>query len=214
MNVPLTNMKVRGAALLTKIFYALIIMLLPLSGGTAHAQEMSPEKRELIKELLVVMDAKKNAVSIMDAMAEQLQKATLGALEQAAERDTTLTAAQRAEKLRASVEASQRSADRFRELFNQRVNYAQVIEEVSYELYDKHFTVEDLRHLVAFHKTATGQKLIHILPRLVSESMTKTGERLTPVVQAIAQEIMEEELKRAEAAASPVNKAPRRRRRR
>jgi hypothetical protein len=198
--------------LFAKIFYALIIILLPLSAATSHAQETSPEKRELIKELLVVMDAKKNAVSIMDSTAEQFQKAALSTLEQAVERDTSLTAAQRAEKLRATVEASQRSADRFRELFNQRANYSQVIEEVSYELYDKHFTVEDLRHLIAFHKTATGQKLISIMPRLFSESMAKTSERLTPIMQAIAQEIMEEELIRA-AAASPVKKAPRRRRR-
>jgi hypothetical protein len=83
---------------------------------------------------------------------------------------------------------------------------------VSYELYDQHFTVEDLRHMIAFYKTATGEKLISIMPRLFSESMAKISERLTPIVQAISQEIMEEELKRAEAA-SPVKKAPRRRRR-
>jgi hypothetical protein len=198
--------------LFTKIFYTLLFILLPLSGAASYAQEMSPEKRELIKELLVVMEAKKNAGLILDSMTDQIQQDMLRTLEESAARDKSLTAAQRAERQRAAVAGAQRSADRFRELFNQRVNYSQVVEEISYEVYDKHLSTDDLKYMLAFYKSATGQKIIKIMPQLFAESMAKTSERLTPVVQAISQEIADEELKRTERA-SPVNKAPRRKRR-
>ena len=188
-----------------KIFYSLIFILLPLCGANSYGQEVASEKRELIRELLVVMEASKNATAIMDSMTDQMQKDILERLNRATENDRSLTNAQRAERQRASTESAQRSADRFRELFKQRVNYGQLVEELSYEVYDKYLTADELRYLLTFYKSETGQKITGILPQIASESMMRFSERLTPVLQQIMQEIFEEEQNRIESL-SPANK--------
>jgi len=182
--------------LFAKIFHTLVFILLPLCGANSYAQEVPSEKRDLIRELLVVMDARRNAVVIMDSISDQMQKDMLATLNRQAEGDSSLTAAERAEKQRAVAESARRSGDRFRELFKQRVDYAQLVEEVSYEAYDKHLTVEEMRYLLAFYKSETGQKLIRIMPQLISESMSKFSERLTPALQEISQQILDEEMER------------------
>lgn len=188
-----------------KIFYSLIFILLPLCGANSYGQEVASEKRELIRELLVVMEAGKTATAIMDSMTDQMQKDILARLNRATENDRSLTPAQRAARQRASTESAQRSADRFRELFKQRVNYGQLVEELSYEVYDKYLTADELRYLLTFYKSETGQKITRILPQITSESMMRFSERLTPVLEQIMQEILEEEQDRIEST-SPVNK--------
>lgn len=199
--------------MLTRIFYALLFILLPLCAADTFAQGVSAEKKELIRELLVVTDASKNATAIMDSMISQVQKDLLETMNQIGESSQALTAAERAERRRLIIEGAQRSADRLKELFKQRVNYSQLVEDVSYELYDKYYTADELRDLTVFYKSATGQKAIKIMPQMFAESMAKTSERLTPVIQEIVKEIINEELERIEKT-PPVQKArPRRGRR-
>jgi hypothetical protein len=207
VGLKLPLLKPQGAALFTKIFYSLVFILLPLSGANSFAQEVSPEKKELIRELLVVTQATKNAAAIMDSMSDQVQKDMLRMMNQVSASDRSLTDAQRAEKERLVAESAKRAADRFKELFKQRVNYSQLVEDVSYEVYDKYYTADELRDLIAFYKSATGQKSIKIMAQVFAESMAKTSQRLMPAIQPLMQEIIDEELKRIERTL-PVNKVP------
>lgn len=177
---------------------SLAIILLS-SGTTLHAQEViSPEKKGLIKELLVVTEATKNAEAIMNSMSAQIEKDILQVLNQVIDRNQSLSAEQREEIQRSVAESAQRSGKRFRELFNQRINYSQLVEELSYEIYDKHYSTEEIRDLLAFYKSPTGLKTIKIMPQIFLESMTKTSERLTPQLQPLVKEIIDEEMKRVE----------------
>jgi hypothetical protein len=89
-----------------------------------------------------------------------------------------------------------RFSKRFRELLQQRINRAEIIEQIYYPLYDKHFTVEELKGLVAFYKTPVGQKAIQVMPQLVQEAMQKASELMLPKLRALVGEIMEEEMNR------------------
>lgn len=187
---------------------AVLSLLLSFS---AHAQGVSAEKRALIKELLAVTNATKNAEEIMDSMFAQMREDLLRVLTQTMENEGSLTDAQRAEMRQQIFASAQRSADKFRERFKQRVNFPELVEEVSLEVYDKYFSEAELRDLIAFYKTPTGRKSIELTSQLFTESMTRTSERLTPLVQSIVREITDEELKRIE---RPAPKPPARRRRR
>ncbi|MFK7794711.1 MAG: DUF2059 domain-containing protein [Gammaproteobacteria bacterium] len=57
--------------------------------------------------------------------------------------------------------------------------------ELSYDLYSKYFTVDELKKLVAFYKTKTGKKFTRHLPSLTQESMLagqKHAESLVPLI--------------------------------
>ncbi len=196
-----------------KVMIRTFLVVLVLSSGAAlRAQDgISAEKKSLINELLTVTEATKNSEAIMNAMSAQVQKDMLEIFSQMISTDTSIPAAQRPLVQQLVAESAQRSARRFKELFNQRINYAQMVEEVSYQVYDKYYTTEELKDLVAFYRTPTGQKTIKVMPQLFSESMSLTSARLMPLVQPLMREVMDEEMKKLEALV-PRRAAQRRRR--
>ncbi|HEX8709433.1 MAG TPA: DUF2059 domain-containing protein [Pyrinomonadaceae bacterium] len=177
---------------------SLATIFLFLLSLNVYAQGVSSEKKDLIKELLTVIDATKNAEAIMDSISAQIQKDMLQGLGQMIENDKSLSNAQRAEIQQEIAASAQRSANRFRELFRKRIDFSQLVKEVIYEVYDKYYSAVEIRDLIAFYKTPTGRKSIEIMSQLFTESMTKTSERLTPLVQPILQEIIDEEMKKIE----------------
>jgi hypothetical protein len=89
-----------------------------------------------------------------------------------------------------------RIAQKYNQLFLERIDYQKIVEEVYYPLYDKYFTNDDLRVLIDFYKSPTGQRTIEIMPQLLQESVQRTAQVIAPTVTSIIQEIITEELKR------------------
>lgn len=50
------------------------------------------------------------------------------------------------------------------------------LDAVSVPLYDRHFTTEDLRGLLAFYETPLGKKLLAVTPAIAQESMLLGGQ--------------------------------------
>lgn len=159
---------------------------------------ISPQKRELIKELLVVTEATKLAESTSQAMFAQMEQEMPKFMKQAMlqQADSNkLTAKQRKELEDNYEKTSARIYQRFREKLTGAFNYGELIEQVSLELYDKYFTEDELKDIIAFYKSPTGKKSIKVMPQLVADSMQKSSELVLPKVMNILNEIISEELK-------------------
>lgn len=178
-------------------YFAPTLLLLPLFTFGANAQEaIKPEKRALIKELYEVTKVDKTMQSFMDIFLAQMQKDLPRIVSQAAGDMAGATDIDRAQIQRMAAESSARSAERFREMVAQRINFAEVGEQLFYPIFDKFYTEEDLRALTAFYKSPVGQKSLEIMPQLMAESMEKSSEILLPKIMKIATEVMEEEKQR------------------
>jgi uncharacterized protein len=164
----------------------------------ASAQEtISPQKRMLIKELLVVTESDKNADDILNVMLAQTEAELPNILANILDNDPSLSKLSQTElaELKKKINASaQRFSKRYRELLPQRVNFASIVEKISYPLYDKYLTESELKDLIAFYKTPTGKKSISIMPQLIAESMQRSSKLLTPKVLEVMNEILAEEL--------------------
>jgi hypothetical protein len=77
------------------------------------------------------------------------------------------------------------------------MNFPDFLEKAAYPIYDKYFTEEELRDLVAFYKTPTGQKSIQVMPGIVRESMEKANELLGPKINELVDELMREYIERS-----------------
>ncbi|HEY8224632.1 MAG TPA: DUF2059 domain-containing protein [Pyrinomonadaceae bacterium] len=178
-----------------KPFLCLSVSILLLLSTSAASQDLGADKKTLIRELLVIMDIKKNADAIRNALSVQIEKDVSAMLNRIIGQDTKLTKQEREELQQKVGENARKSRERFNRLFSERVNYPQLVEEVCYEVYDKYYTLDELRDLIAFYKTPVGQKTIRIMPDLFAESMAKTNERLQPRLEPLIKEIVEEETK-------------------
>jgi uncharacterized protein len=169
------------------------LLSISLLAGKAFAQQPnSDEKKALIQELLLVTDAGKMASSMVDSTLTALDKQYPLMIKEMMDEMPELTPAQK-KKLNAEVRGFAWFSQTFRERMQKRINFKELIEKISYPLYDKYFTESELKDLIAFYKSSTGQKTLMVMPSLFADSMQKSGEILTPVFTEMIQEILEEE---------------------
>lgn len=169
--------------------------------ATQPSQSISPVKLVLIKELLELANSKKTMDAMMKAQAEQMDKQMPDMVWQMVENMKelkALTAAQR-EEVRAQVTASTLQAGRRTyDLIMEKIDFNKVVEEISVPLYDKYFSESEVSDLVVFYKSATGKKILEIMPNLVSESMTRASVVIMPKVSEVITQLQAEETERIE----------------
>lgn len=74
----------------------------------------------------------------------------------------------------------------------QRVDLAELVREVSVPVFERYYSEADLRALIAFSKTPTGQKQIENQARMGVEIQNATQKALLPVMGAIIDELQKE----------------------
>ncbi|HLG14843.1 MAG TPA: DUF2059 domain-containing protein [Blastocatellia bacterium] len=174
-----------------------------LLGGlaaAANAQESgkpdTPEKRALVKELYVLTRADKTAENMMSAILNQMEGDLPRQLSQVLLSVPGLSATERANIEARISESTGRVLKRFRELLPQRVNIGEVVEQVFDQVYGKYYSEEELKDLVSFYKSPTGQKSVSLMPQLIQDSIQKTAELVNPKILELTNEIMKEEADR------------------
>jgi hypothetical protein len=180
--------------MLKKLIIALgisgIMLLFPV--GKVFANEtISPEKRVLIQELLTITNADKNTNQMMDLMFTQLEQQLPTIISNALK---TKPGENSAELQQQTLEMTQRVLRRYREILPQKINLVQYVQEVTYSLYAKYFTESELKDLIAFYHTSTGQKTIEVMPQLFAESMQQSNQKLLPEILKIMMTIVEDEI--------------------
>lgn len=171
---------------------------------------ISPQKLQLIKELLELTNSRKTIETIFKAQAEQMDKespeSTWRIASMRADVDA-LTVAER-EALRLQVLSGDHHPGQkvFQSLLKE-IDFNKLIEETSVPLHDKYFSEAELRDLLTFYKSPTGQKVLQVLPQLLNESMDQATKVMMPKVFEIVTRIQQEETQQMEAEIETILKA-------
>jgi hypothetical protein len=172
---------------------ALIWMVGP-SGAVAD-EEISPAKRALIGELLEITDSKNMAENLLQSILAQFDQNYYQMVAGLIAQEKRLDADQRKDLERLIVASQKRFMAKFRKAYADRIRIGEIIEKISYPLYAKHFTENELRDLIAFYKTPTGRKTLAVMPELMTDSMRRTSEIVNPILLQLVGELVEEEKK-------------------
>jgi hypothetical protein len=164
-------------------FFFVAIMAASTSGSSSFAQQAaSTQKQVLISEFRKLTGADKvnGAINFSSDSVRELLSAVV-------EQDKEITDAQKQDLRKSVAEATARIDKTVRDFLADRSKITAWSEEVIYKIYDKAFTEEELRELIAFYRTATGQKAAAFLPILSSQVQKELGEvirlKLSDVVQ-------------------------------
>ena len=185
-------MKKLKSIIIVAAICAAFVINLPAQEKPA-GQEISPAKKALILEYLEVTGLKKNTTEITDVMLtfqEQEASKTILAL---AERDQELSPELKKQMAADLTKSSARMYQRLRTAYNEKLKFPQLLEEIALSTYDKHFSENELREMIAFYKTPTGQKMISSSPKVMQEVMTAISEKISPKVLELVKEISEAE---------------------
>ncbi len=173
----------------------LVMIIAALSGSfSSFAQQATPtQKQTLISEFRKLTGAN-NVNSSINFSVEGIQETFSAIVEQ----DKELTGAQKQDLRKSVAEATARVDKTGRDFFADKPNITKLSEEVIYKIYDRAFTESELKELIAFYQTATGQKAAAFLPSLSSQVQKEFGEVIRLKLQNIIQpriEIETEQLK-------------------
>ncbi len=178
-----------------KLTLIIAFVLSVISISSAQEQDtISPEKRKLIAELLVLTKTGAQVVQITDSMLDSMERTYPIIIKQTLDSDGQLSKVDQ-DKLSARLAASYRSfSKKFRERLPKEIDYAQFVEDMVYPLYNKYFTEKELADLIAFYKTETGQKIVTAMPVLFAESTKLSETLLVPKLMKLVDEIIKEEI--------------------
>ncbi len=181
-----------GATRMGAAILAVSVLMLPARSDA----EVTESKQEMIRELLTIvgiagmaeqMRDQQGVVELMRMRASYSQMMEFAASEQGdlSKKDRQL--------LLSRLEDFDAFAERFRALFAERLNFSQIIEAVYLPLYDKYFSEEELREMLAFYRTPLGRKSIEVMPSLMQEAGAAVEVAVRPLAVGLIQEIVAEE---------------------
>jgi hypothetical protein len=179
------------------IFSALLIFLfanLSFAQQTSIETKISPEKQALIKEYFEITGGREAVNKNLDAVFANLNNALPMIIAANIEQDANLTATQKADLQKSMPEMVARMSKRLQDGLNQELDFAKVVEEVNYPLLNKFFTEAELKDLITFYKSPTGQKAISLQPQIYTEATTKLNAILIPAMQKMMKKATDDEI--------------------
>lgn len=162
-----------------KLVHVFLAALILVAGAEfARSQDtITPERTALVKELMEASGGKKQFDDLTSSMLDMQTDTASQAFDAVFADDKTLTAADRAMIKDLMAESINRMMAKSKEFFAEKLNFDKMVENVFTPVYAKHFTDEDLRAMIAFYRTPTGQKTVKEMPQMMSElgiSISKT----------------------------------------
>jgi hypothetical protein len=127
--------------------------------AAAHASKaqaaLAADKQADIRRLLTLTGAGALATQTMDEMEKGIRPLITSSLPPGEYRDKLV--------------------DLFFEKFHEKRDSKQLMDLIV-PIYDKYYTGEDIKSLIAFYQTPTGQKMISVLPKIMAESQAAGGQ--------------------------------------
>jgi hypothetical protein len=180
---------------------AVIFAFLTLFNPAAQGQEPSkpaitPAKRALIAEFLDITQTRKVSVEVYRGMMEQQRQMTRDTITQSMETKPEFNelSPENKERVRKEIlDNSDRAAQRVHEMLEARLDFPTLIEDISYQLYDKYFTEDEIKDLLTFYRSPAGKKFIEVGPKLFSESMELARVSIMPIMREVIEIMAKEE---------------------
>jgi len=92
--------------------------------------------------------------------------------------------------------ASVRICDKIQKSVKEKIDIAQITEDISFSLYNKYFTEKELQGLLDFYRSPTGVKALSIMPQMAADSMKAVGESTNKLIIEVYLATMKEEMPR------------------
>lgn len=188
----------------------LTIIFLSSTAFSQQTTEIAADKKAVISEIIVVTKADVQSKEIIEKMFAQMEEMYPAIINSMLEKQEGISEAEKAKIKNELMERHASFSKKFNQKFVAAISFQDYINEVFYPLYDKFFTVEELKQLLVFYKSPIGQKFNSISPEFSGESMKLAQNYLLPRVDGIMKEIMSEEMgggqKKNPPAPKPVQK--------
>lgn len=172
----------------------LTVFLLCAAMCVAATAQTNPdaEKQAAIKEYLAVMNENVKVGDIMNATDAQMTQMARELFASMSEKNKTLSPDEHREIEEMLFNPQTGYLKRFHDKVFSRLDMEKLVEDLTYKIYDKHFTTAEIKEMTAFYRTPTGQKLLKSMPEIMQESLAGMFEQLVPKMKEINDDLTKE----------------------
>lgn len=170
------------------VFFLSVVFLVP----TAAQTDAAAEKQAAVNELVALMNGGDRARSLVDAMTVQIQATRDSTVQALLNERTDLSVADRKAIQEMLAADRTNSVKRYTDKLMEKLDYSNLVVEVAYTVYDKYYTLEEIRELTTFYKSSVGQKSLEMMTPIMTDTMQLVQARLLPKIPEVFREIQEE----------------------
>lgn len=166
--------------------------------SSADSKEAKAQERKLkiVKELCTVLAPGKAAQATMLASFEEQVKRLSDMTDSVLSKNAPEGISP--EKLEAikkqSLERALKVLRRTQQLFNEQIDINKLCDDIYTEIYDKYFSEDELKKLLAFYKSPIGKRMVEMQPKIATEAMQLTQNEIGAKMRNITQQVMQETL--------------------
>jgi len=179
--------------MLKKIALTLTIAIFACAAQVFAQTEIPAEKRAAIRELITLVNADNKTEDMMNMFLAQMDSMRDAIIKTVLDERADLTPAERRAFEETLIADQKAASKRILEKLLAKLNFNEMLDEIAAIVYDKHYTLEEIRELTAFYKTPLGQKMLKTMTPLANDSMQLTSERMIAKIPGILKEIQDEE---------------------
>jgi hypothetical protein len=173
---------------------AIAIVMLVLTPWSARAQDANTSaKHELGLRLARLLTQQNLGPKMIEQVVEVYRAQWPMLLRALADAETDLSSEERQRIVSEADESFTRFSKAYVDKLEKEVDVSAALERMSAEIYEAHFTEQELQDLVTFYDSPTGRKTLTLMPTLFAEGAAKGQELLQSSAQRVAEaEILNE----------------------
>ncbi len=179
--------------MIKKIALSLLFAAFALAAQANAQTAISTEKQTAIAELISLINTDNKAEDFVKIFSSQMDLMRDEIIKSVLDERTDLTAAEKTNVQELLAAQSQTASKRFSDKMMQKLDYQEMVNEITTVVYDKYYTLDEIKDLTRFYKTPTGQKTLKTMQPLFADTLKMTMEKLLPKMDIIMKEMREEE---------------------
>jgi hypothetical protein len=185
--------------MIKKYTFAIILSLGALLASANAQTPIAPEKLAALKELSALVSADNKVEDITKLFSAEMEGMRKQIVKSIIEAETEMSAAEKLELEKALLSDKGSKYKNYEERLLQKLDAGKMMDDMLISIYDKVFTLAEIKDMLAFYKTPTGSKMLKQTPVIMAESMKIMQEKLVPKILDALREIEQEDRRAIEA---------------
>lgn len=171
-----------------------IIPLLVISHNNRSMADPSSDKFTVFQEFIQVIGAESQYNQIINVFMNQFKSGFTYAINQQIGQDKRFTDDYKEEVTSLIEKYMNNAMSKLENRFKTEIPFSELVTNVYYPAYEKHFDISELKDIIAYYKSPVGKKFISLSPTLMQDSMTIMNSLYNVKIQEISQQVAMEEM--------------------
>ena len=176
-----------------KKFTLAVFVLICLFNLSAVAQTASGDKKQAaVKQLVFIINSDRKSDDLIKGMLPVMQETQNQSLKTMLAERADLSADEKLALEKTMREDNNAIMKQMMEKFINQLDYEKTLNQITEIIYDKYYSLAELKDLITFYQTPTGQKTIKLITPISIETMRLSQQKIAPKMQITIKEIMDE----------------------